>query len=79
MNDRIYTLQQAADFLSICIKTLKKEIAAGNLATFSLGAGKKRPSVRIRHQDLIAMIDKKTSTAKPATRRASAVTAKRWV
>ena len=32
MEARIYTLQQAADFLSICIKTLKKEIAAGNRA-----------------------------------------------
>jgi hypothetical protein len=79
MEARIYTLDQAAEFLSICVKTLRKEIAAGNLATFSLGAGKKRPSVRIRHQDLMAMIDQKTSTAKPATRRASAVTAKRWV
>ena len=79
MNDRIYTLDQAAEFLSICVKTLRKEIAAGNVATFTLGAGKKRPSVRIRHQDLIAMIDQKTSTAKPATRRASSVSAKRWV
>ena len=79
MEDHIYTLDQAADFLSICVKTLRKEIAAGNLATFTLGAGKKRPSVRIRHRDLIAMIDQKTSTAKPAKQRASAVSARRWV
>ncbi len=52
MDDRIYTIQQAADFLSVCTKTLRKEIAAGNVATFSLGAGRKRPIVRIRHQAL---------------------------
>jgi len=79
MDDRIYTIQQAADFLSVCTKTLRKEIAAGNVATFSLGAGRKRPIVRIRHQDLIAMVEQKTTTAKPVKRRSSKVQPKRWV
>lgn len=49
---RLYRLDQAAEYLGVSIRTLRRMRAAGEIGYVTVGTGSQRPRVRISQQHL---------------------------
>jgi excisionase family DNA binding protein len=66
VEEKIYTVEEIADWLKVHNKTVRRWIMAGKLRAYRVGGQEQSGSLRVRESDLLFFLEERATRPKPS-------------